>query len=101
MEKPHKPAAKPLAKNDVEEVLIDQELFLHDHNSDGAMHCLNSGAALIWFLCDGTLDVTGIAGEIAANFDLPRQQVLTEVQETVAQFQALGLLEHHPTQTTE
>lgn len=91
------PGIKPLARNDVEEVLVDEELFLHDYNSDNSMHCLNSGAALIWLLCDGTRDVEGIAGEIAATFSLSQGQVLSEVQETVAQFQALGLLESYLT----
>jgi hypothetical protein len=99
MEEPHRPVAKPLAKNDVEQVLIDQELFLHDHNDGSLMHCLNSGAALIWYLCDGTRDVQDIAEEIADTFSLPQPQVLAEVQDTVTQFQSLGLLELGPTET--
>ena len=35
----------------------------------------------------------GIAGEIATTFDLHSQEVLSQVQETVAQFKSMGLLE--------
>jgi hypothetical protein len=94
MKIPLGPANKPLVRKDIEAVLIEQELFLQDYsNKDSGLHCLNNGAAVIWLLCDGTRDVESIAGEIATTFRLPRQQVLTEVQETVTQFQTLGLLE--------
>ena len=88
---------KPYAKDDVEAVLLDQELFLYNHNDQNTMHCLNSGAAVIWFLCDGTRDSESIASEIAAAYDVPLQQALTDVRETLMQFQALGLLESHAT----
>lgn len=57
------------------------------------MHTLNSGATLVWFLCDGTRDLADIATEISTTFDLPKEEVMPQVQESVAQFQSLGLLE--------
>jgi len=83
---------KPNSKANIEEELIDQELFIYDIGSD-AVHCFNSGAALIWYLCDGTHDVESITQEIVSSFNLPEQQVLTQVQEIVTQFQTLGLLQ--------
>jgi len=94
MESDTKETQKPLQKSDVAEELVDQEIFLYDPSGDSdTVHCLNSGAAVIWLLCDGTRDVESMAREIAVTYSLPEAQVLAEVQETVAQFQALGLLE--------
>jgi hypothetical protein len=87
------PAKILLAKPGVAEELISGELFLYDRANNGAVHCLNSGAAMIWFLCDGTHNIAAIASEIAEIAKLPEHQILVEVQETVAQFKALALLE--------
>jgi Coenzyme PQQ synthesis protein D (PqqD) len=54
---------------------------------------LNSGAAMVWLLCDGNRDLGEISRQISSAGSLPQEQVLLQVQETVAQFQALGLLE--------
>ena len=85
---------KPCPERDIEESeeLLGQELFLYEP-ADGVVHCLNNGAAIIWFLCDGTRDVESIAGEIASTYDLPEQDVLIHVGEAVGQFQSLGLLD--------
>lgn len=83
---------RPVSRSDVSEELLDQELFLYDE-ATGTVHQLNSGAAMVWYLCDGTRDLKGIAEEIALASDVPAQDVMAEVQKTVAEFQALGLLE--------
>lgn len=83
---------KPVKKNGIAEEQIDHELFLYPAQSD-QVHVLNSGAALIWMLCDGGRDMGSIASELATRFNLPEQQTLNDVQQTVAQLQALGLLE--------
>ena len=84
---------KLLPKESVEEILVGDELFLLD-SEDGRpdVHVLNSGATLIWMLCDGTRNVKGIARELAVEFGLPKQEVLIQVEETVAQFHTLDLL---------
>jgi len=87
------PKRIPLAKQGVAEELVEGELFLYDRNNGGVVHCLNGGAAIIWFLCDGTRNVAVMAAEIATISELPEQQILVEVQETVTQFRALDLLE--------
>ncbi len=83
---------KPQVKANISEELIGQELFLFDKQRQVA-YCLNSGAALIWFLCDGAHDVEGIAHKIAVASAQPEHKILTEVQETITQFQLLELLE--------
>ena len=84
----------PVPKNSIVETeeLLGQELFLYDV-SNGAVHTLNNGAAMVWLLCDGTMDLGAIAREIVCTCDLTQREVLAQVQETVGQFQALGLLE--------
>jgi len=84
---------KPKARSEVIEEWIGQEIFLYDQNNGQEVHCLNSGAALIWLLCDGTRNVEAIALDITQAFHLPDGQVLGEVQETVARLDALGLVE--------
>ena len=84
----------PVSKNSIveSEQLLGQELFLFDV-SNGAVHALNSGAAMVWLLCDGTRELGDIAKEVVCTCDLTQQEVLAQVQETVGQFRALGLLE--------
>ncbi len=92
-------AVCPLPKNGIveSEEMIGQQLFLHDESA-GQVHCLNGGAAIIWLLCDGKRDVEGIASEIASTYGLSERNVLTEVQETLTQFQSLNLLEAENTE---
>jgi hypothetical protein len=87
-------AVKPLPKSDLvdSEEVIGEELFLYDEITETVQQ-LNSGAAIIWFLCDGERDVEGMTREIVATFGVPEQEALDQVQEAVAQFQELGLLE--------
>lgn len=92
--KPPSPSLKPRPKGEVidSEELVGEQLFLYDESLE-AVHQLNGGAAIVWLMCDGDQDIGAIAGEIAGAYDLPKQQVLTQVQEAVVQFQSLGLLQ--------
>ena len=85
---------KPVPKSSIveSEELMGQELFLYDDGSE-IVYTLNSGAAMIWLLCDGTRDVESIAREIALTGKPPEEEILAHVQETVEQFQLLGLIE--------
>ena len=83
---------KPLPKSSIveSEELMGQALFLYDDDSE-IVYTLNSGAAMIWLLCDGSRDVRSIAKEIAVTDTLSEKEVLHHVQETVEQFQSFGL----------
>jgi len=81
----------PISRQDISEELIDQELFLYDEGT-GSVHQLNSGAAMIWLLCDGTKDVASIAVEIAKSSNVDAENVLQDVQEALQKFDSLGLL---------
>lgn len=83
---------KPQPKPDISEELVGQELFLFDQKSQ-TVFCLNGGAALIWFLCDGTREIDHIVNEIALISTVPEPQIRIEVDETIAQFQTLNLLD--------
>lgn len=50
----------------------------------------NSGAAMIWLLCDETQDIQSLDRESAVTETLSELEVLDHVQEAVQQFQALG-----------
>ncbi|GAG21366.1 unnamed protein product [marine sediment metagenome] len=84
---------KPRPKQGISEEWIGEEIFLYDSEVDDGVLCLNSGAALIWLLCDGTREVEDIAGELATSFYLSEEQVLSEVRDTVTQLKTIGLLE--------
>lgn len=84
---------KPLANDTVEEREIDRELCLFDaNNSENPVHILNSGAALVWYLCDGEHEMENIASQLAITFAESYDQVLTDVRETVHQLHSLGLV---------
>ena len=74
------------------EELLGEELFLYDQAS-GAVHTLSSWAAIIWMLCDGARDLADIIEEIRSVSQTSTELILPQVQEAVAQFQTLGLLE--------
>ena len=84
---------KPSTRTDVAEEWIGKEVFIYDHKNGDEVYVLNSGAALIWLLCDGSRDVESIAGELSEAFERPKGEVLGEVQETVEQFKTLNLVE--------
>jgi hypothetical protein len=53
---------------------------------------LNSGAAIIWLLCDGSHDIPAITREIMEAFDREEAETIHYVKETIAHFEELGLL---------
>ena len=84
---------KPLSRSNIvaSEELLGEELFLYDE-TNGSVHTLNSGATMVWLLCDGTQDLEGISAEIESVSGLSKEDALAIVQKTVGQFRDLGLL---------
>ena len=82
---------RPKGREDISEELIDQYLFLYDEGT-GAVHQLNSGAAMVWLLCDGAKDVAAIVEDILQSSTAEPEQVLTDVQNALQMFDELGLL---------
>ncbi len=76
------------------EEMIGKQLFLYEGGGGDTVHCLNGGAAIVWLLCDGEKDTSEIAKQISDEFELPGDQTLLEVQETIQRFKSLNLLDN-------
>jgi hypothetical protein len=72
----------PLRADDVIHFPSGEFLCLH-HLDTGEYYLLDEVAARIWELCDGVLDVHGIAGEVVHDFEVDHATALAD---------ALGLL---------
>lgn len=84
---------KPKPRGGLAEEWVGQEVFLYDPSNGAEVHCLNSGAALVWLMCDGEREVGAIAAELAQEFGLQAAQTLAEVQGAVEQLAELELVE--------
>ena len=82
----------PKSRTVESEELLGQELFLYKEES-GIVVTLNSGAAMIWVLCDGILDLGAISAQIASASGIPEEEALDHVRKSVGRFGDLGLLE--------
>ena len=91
--KPVPARPSPKAKVVETEELVGDKLFVFDEGT-GVTHELNSGAAIIWFLCDGERDLKAIASELVREYKLSMAQALADVQRAVSEFQALGILDN-------
>jgi hypothetical protein len=70
---------------------IQKDFILHDRRSD-TVHRLNSVAAIIWELCDGTRDRSALVSEIAEIFGKSSSDVEGDVDEILARFIDGGLV---------
>ena len=70
---------------------IKGDFILHDPRTD-TVHRLNSVAAIIWQLCDGTRERSAIVAEIAAIFSRSPSEVAGDVDEMLARFLDGGLV---------
>jgi hypothetical protein len=69
---------------------VKDGLIVYDPARD-RVHYLNATAAIVFVLCDGTLDEPGIAGELAEAYGLDRP-VADEVRECLEGLRTEGLL---------
>jgi Coenzyme PQQ synthesis protein D (PqqD) len=83
----------PRGRDDVVFRSVSGEWVLYDPTTRD-LHVLNAAAAAVWSCCDGSLDVEGIAAELAAHLDgVPDIDTLREdVSSTVERFTREGLL---------
>ncbi|MFV2044823.1 MAG: PqqD family protein [Anaerolineales bacterium] len=84
---------KPKARTDMAEEWLGQEVFVYDPSNGDEVLRLNSGAALIWLMCDGSRDLSAIADELASEFELSETELLGDVEQAVEQFEELELVE--------
>ena len=59
---------------------------------EGQGFVLNSTAACIWGLCDGSRTTAGVAEAMATTYALEYQEALTDVRECLEQLRDAGLL---------
>jgi hypothetical protein len=81
----------PAPQREVSAYPLDDELVVYDTRLSQA-YVLNSTAARIWSLFDGSRSVESVAGEIAADYALGFDQALADVRELVDDLQRAGLL---------
>ncbi len=84
---------RPRPRADIQEELVGDQLFLYRAEDAETVHCLNSGAAVIWLLCDGARDEASLAHELSEAYHVPEPIALEDIRTTLAQLQDLGLLD--------
>ena len=57
-----------------------------------ATHILNKTAAVIWELCDGTVDVDGVTAGILERFDVSEEEAKADVVEITNKLVELGIM---------
>lgn len=68
-----------------------QDVFVYNHDYN-MVHRLNSSAAIVWRLCDGTATVCQMVGRIAAEQGLEAEVVGNQLACLIAEWEALGLV---------
>ena len=81
----------PRSRPDVVTRIVDGEAVILDR-AHGNIHRLNATATCIWTECDGKKTVAEIANRLAASFQRTPDEVLADVEETIASLERLGLL---------
>jgi PqqD family protein of HPr-rel-A system len=67
-------------------------LILFDHGSN-LVHHLNPSAGIVWHLADGSATVEELAGDIALELGVDREEARHQLASLIAELVALGLLE--------
>lgn len=83
---------RPKKRDGLSERLVAGERVVLDPDAE-SMHQLNVTATVVWELCDGSLDLDGIAAELVERFDVDAATARRDVEQAVATFADLGLLE--------
>jgi len=82
----------PTPNKDVALQRVGQEAILHDRRN-GRAHVVNESAAQIWELCNGQNTLEQIVSAFAAEYGLPAADVQADVQDILAKFHELRVLE--------
>lgn len=85
------PSARPKVREDLTVVELDGEAVIYDDIS-GELHHLNPSATLVFGLFDGTATVRELAADMADAFDVPAQEIESQLRDLVRQFRKLGLM---------
>jgi len=84
--------ARPKVRADLAVVEIDGEIIVYDER-DGDLHHLNSAAAVVFQLLDGTSTAVELAASIAEAFEVRADEVESQVRTVIRRFRSAGLLD--------
>ena len=84
-------SALPVARVDVEHVVIDGEAVIYDARGE-AIHHLNATATVVWQCCDGAGTLEELVDDLAASYHAPRPEIDTDVRALLTDLAARGLL---------
>ena len=84
-------ASKPELRHGLAACELDGEKVLYDESS-GQLHYLNLAASLIADLSDGMVTVRGMAEAIADVYEMPFDEVHSQVRRAVRELRSAGIL---------
>jgi hypothetical protein len=82
---------RPRRTHEIMEYDVEEELSLYDPRTE-VVHILNSTAAVIWRMCDGSRRVEEISGQMADVYGLDPAVTEGDVREVISKFLQAGLL---------
>jgi hypothetical protein len=82
---------RPSIRTDLQYRELEDGGVIYDTTAE-QIHTLNVAAAYIWNCCDGSHNVSEIASDIHEQTDVPKEQALKDVSDTLAYFERAGLL---------
>jgi hypothetical protein len=83
---------KPRIRPDLDYVEVDGEAVVHDVVY-GGLHYLNYSAALVFGLCDGQTTISEMAEGIADVYEMPEDEVESQVRSLLRDFRRRRLLD--------
>jgi hypothetical protein len=83
--------AFPRRRSDLVYRKVEAETVILNRN-ESVLHQLNETASLIWDCCDGTHSIGGIAGRLAAEYDVDAGISRNDVERVVSDLKKLNLL---------
>jgi PqqD family protein of HPr-rel-A system len=83
----------PRKRGDVLALDMGDGVILYNHDSS-LVHHLNPSASIVWELCDGDVDGSQLATEIADEYGLDRAEVAAHIEDVIQELDALGLIEN-------
>ena len=84
-------AVKPMARDDLTIVELDGEAVIYDEQT-ADLHHLNPTATIVFGLCDGTATVSELATDMAEAFQVPVEEVESQLRSLLRSFRSQGLL---------
>ena len=85
-------ADRPRRRTDLQARGLDGETLVLDR-AGGLIHQLNATATFVWARCTGDRSLVDIAKDLADAFDVAPETAALDVETTVAQLQALRLVD--------